>query len=177
MPSAKKPRARRRPARRRPRATAAKPRAETRVARAQGRPAAARKYQERHGPETLRLRSVAPSLTADDLARSLAFYTDVLGFIVSERFTEAGQLRGVMLKAGVCEFGVSQDDWAKGRNRSKGQGISLWCETGQDVDALAARVKAAGGRVTQEPRDQSWGIRSFSLADPDGFLLTIYRNL
>lgn len=127
-------------------------------------------------PESLRLRSLEPSFTVDDLERSVRFYTDVLGFIVTERWTDGGVLRGVMLKAGVCELGLSQDDWAKGRDRKKGQGMRIWCKTEQDVDALAARIKAAGGHLTEEPKDQPWGARSLSVDDPDGFGLTIYRE-
>jgi lactoylglutathione lyase len=135
------------------------------------------KLERRHrDPESLRLRSLQPSFTVDDLERSVRFYTDVLGFIVAERWTHGGVLRGVMLKAGVCELGLSQDDWAKGRDRKKGQGVRIWCRTEQDVDALAARIKAAGGRLTEEPKDQPWGARSLSVDDPDGFSLTIYRE-
>lgn len=131
----------------------------------------------RSTPETLRLRSITPGLTADDLARSMAFYGDALGFVVSERWTnDEGGLRGVMMRAGVCELGLSQDDWAKGRDRKKGQGVGIWLETSQDVDALAARVKAAGYSLTEEPKDQPWGARSFSVDDPDGFHLTFYRE-
>jgi uncharacterized glyoxalase superfamily protein PhnB len=127
-------------------------------------------------PETLRLRSIEPLLTVSDLQRSLRFYTDVLGFIISDRFTsDAGVLQGVMLKAGICEIGLTQDDWAKGRNRERGVAVRLWCTTAQDVDAFAARVKAAGHALTEEPRDQPWGGRSFSVDDPDGFHLSIYR--
>ena len=132
-----------------------------------------RRRQER---ETLRVRSLEPSLTVDDLTRSLHFYTEVLGFIVGDRWSDGGVLRGVMLKAGVCELGLSQDDWAKGRNRKKGEAVRISCQTAQDLDALAARIKAAGGRLTQEPTDHPWGTRSLSVDDPDGFHLTIYRK-
>jgi lactoylglutathione lyase len=127
-------------------------------------------------PETLRLRSVEPSLTVDDLEQSVRFYTEVLGFIVGERWTEGGVLRGVTLKAGACGLGLSQDDWAKGRDREKGQGMRIWCKTVQDIDGLAARIKAAGGRLTEEPMDQSFGRRSLSVDDPDGFHITIYNE-
>ena len=128
-------------------------------------------------PETLRVRSIAPSITADDLARSTKFYTEVLGFLVSERWTDStGALRGVMLKAGACEIGLSQDDWAKGRNRMKGLGMSLWCETGQDIDQLAARIKSAGGMLSAEPKTQAWGGRSLSVRDPDGIQITFFRE-
>jgi len=126
--------------------------------------------------ETLRLRSIEPILTVTDIERSVRFYTEVLGFIVDEKFnSESGTLQGVMLKAGVCRLGLSQDDWAKGRDRQRGVGVRVWCTTVQDIDAFAQRVKADGYKLTQEPADQPWGGRSFALDDPDGFHLTIYR--
>ena len=142
------------------------------------KPAPARNAERRKkSPETLRLRAFQPSLTVGDLEKSIRFYSDVLGFTVSERWTgDNGALRGVMLKAGACELGLSQDDWAKGRDRQKGGGVRLWCTTVQDVDALAARIKSAGARLTEGPMDQSWGGRSLSVDDPDGFHFTIYQE-
>jgi uncharacterized glyoxalase superfamily protein PhnB len=144
--------------------------------KAAGRSAAPRGRDRRHIPETLRLRAVTPGFTVGDLQKSIAFYTEILGFLVSERWTDGDVLRGVMLKAGVCELGLSQDDWKKGRDRRKGEGVRVWFETVQDVDALAARAKAAGIRLTEEPKDQPWGGRAFSLDDPDGFHLTFFRE-
>jgi uncharacterized glyoxalase superfamily protein PhnB len=132
---------------------------------------------QRRQPETLRLRSIMPSLTANDLEASIEFYTDVLGFVMGERWSDDGKLVGAMLKAGSCELGLSQDDWAKGRDRRKGEGIRIFCATVQDIDALAARIQAAGRRLTEEPTTQSWGVRSLSLDDPDGYHWTIYREL
>jgi uncharacterized glyoxalase superfamily protein PhnB len=45
-----------------------------------------------------------------------------------------------------------------------------------DVDALAGRAKAAGVPLTEEPKDEPWGARTFSLDDPDGYHLTIFRE-
>jgi uncharacterized glyoxalase superfamily protein PhnB len=112
----------------------------------------------------------------DDLQRSIRFYTEALGFFLSERWEDKGVLKGVMLKAGTCTLGLSQDDWSKGRDRKKGEGFRIWCQTGQDIDALAARIKAAGVKLAEEPKDQPWGARSLSVDDPDGFHLTIYRE-
>lgn len=162
-PSRPRPTARTRKAPRKPKA------AHTRSAR----PA----KMARSKPETLRLRSITPGFTADDLERSMTFYGEALGFVVSERWTrDDGSLRGVMMKAGSCELGLSQDDWAKGRDRKKGQGVGVWLETSQDVDVLAARVKAAGYPLAEEPKDQPWGARSFSVDDPDGFHLTFFHE-
>ena len=130
---------------------------------------------KRKDPETLRLRGIVPSLTVNDLQASIRFYTDVLGFVVGERWEDGGKLMGVMLKAGSCQIGLSQDDFKKGRDRQKGVGTRIWCETSQDVDALAARIKAAGGKLTQEPRAEMGG-KNFAIDDPDGYHLSFEQR-
>lgn len=125
----------------------------------------------------LSMSSASPSFTAGDLQKSLAWYRDVLGFGVEERWEQDGRLTGVMLKAGDVSFMLGQDDWKKGRDRRKGEGFRLYCETKQDVDALANKIKAKGGTLDQEPHDEPWGTRAFSLTDPDGFKLTIAREV
>lgn len=145
-------------------------------AEAKSSPAEARSSTQpkRQEPESLRLRSLMPSYTVSDLQRSLAWYRDGLGFFVSERWEESGRLLGVMLKAGACQIGLSQDDFAKGRDRTKGVGFRLWCETAQDVDALAERLRNAGGTIVEEPGSR-WDAYGFTAQDPDGFKLTITR--
>jgi catechol 2,3-dioxygenase-like lactoylglutathione lyase family enzyme len=128
----------------------------------------------RQQPEALRLRSVTPTFTVNDLQLSLAWYRDGLGFFVAQRWEEGGKLEGVMLKAGSCEFGLSQDDFSKGRNRTKGIGFRLWCNTTQDIDAIAARLRSFGGTITEEPGDR-WDTYSFTAQDPDGFKITITK--
>ena len=129
---------------------------------------------DRRHPESLRLRSIMPNFTVNDLQRSLAWYEQGLGFSVSERWEEGGRLRGVMLKAGSCQLGLSQDDFSKGRDRLKGVGFRIWCDTAQDVDAIAARLRSVGGTIVEEPGDH-WDAYSFTVEDPDGFKFTITR--
>jgi catechol 2,3-dioxygenase-like lactoylglutathione lyase family enzyme len=124
----------------------------------------------------LRLRATSPNFTVDDLERSLRFYTGALGFVEKERYkNDKGETLGVTLLAGRCELGLSQDDWAKGRGRKKGVACSVSCETAQDVDALAQRIKDAGFPLASEPKDE-WGVRGFAVDDPDGFRLYVYRD-
>ena len=127
----------------------------------------------RKGPETLRLRGAAPGFTVNDIAKSLAWYRDGVGCIVDERWASDGKLLGVSMLAGSVSFMLSQDDWKKGRDRAKGEGVRIYCTTVQDVDTLARQIKARGGTLTQEPRDQPWGMRDFALVDPDGYKVTI----
>jgi uncharacterized glyoxalase superfamily protein PhnB len=127
----------------------------------------------RRRPETLRLSSAAPGLTVNDLERSLAWYRDVVGFAVTERWERDGKLAGVEVAAGSVTFMLGQDDWKKGRDRVKGEGFRIYCETRQDVDRIADRIKASGGTLLQEPRDEPWGMRDLAVTDPDGFKITI----
>jgi lactoylglutathione lyase len=137
------------------------------------RSAATRARQtKRQQPESLRLRSISASFTVNDLQRSLAWYRDGLGFFVSDRWEEGGRLEGVMLKAGACQLGLSQDDFSKGRDRPKGIGFRIWCDTAQDVDAIAERLRAFGGTIVEKPGER-WDTYSFTAQDPDGFKITI----
>ena len=122
--------------------------------------------------EALQLTTVVPSFTADDLPKSIRFY-EALGFTVSERWEDEGILQGVMLRAGKTEIGLSQDDWKKGRDRTKGVGLRLLLSTTQNVDEVAARAKSAGITLKSEPFDSEWKTRVFEVVDPSGFLLTI----
>ncbi len=141
------------------------------------RPAARKPARpQRQAPETTRFRSVAPSFTVTDLKRSIAFYGEVLGFYPGNLWEDGGRLVGMEFKAGAVTFNISQDDFAKGRDRVKGVGHRLYCLTMQEVDVLATRIKSRGGRLDQEPHDTPWGTRAFSITDPDGFKLTIYNE-
>ncbi|CAN5792297.1 hypothetical protein BH24ACI5_BH24ACI5_18700 [soil metagenome] len=112
------------------------------------------------------------SLSANDLERSLKFYTG-LGFAVQDRYEDEGRLQGVMLRAGDALLGVSQDDFAKGRDRVKGLGMSFYVETDQDVTALARQAKDAGVTLDGDPAPLPWGPMGFRATDPDGFKVTI----
>jgi uncharacterized glyoxalase superfamily protein PhnB len=124
-------------------------------------------------PESLQLENITPFLTANDLQASVAWYRDVLGFTVAEEFKMEDKVVGVRLQAGSVQLMLGQDDFAKGRDRVKGTALRFYCQTSQDIDTLAAAIRARGGKLTQEPTDQPWGRRDFSVADPDGFNISI----
>ncbi len=126
--------------------------------------------------QNLSLRSVSPGFTVNDIEKSLVWYRDVLGLTVGERWEHEGRLAGIELAAGHVRFWLTQDDWKKGRDRVKGEGFRIYCETTQDVDRLAQRIVARGGRLLEGPRNQPWGGRELAVADPDGFKITIARS-
>jgi len=117
--------------------------------------------------------SLGASLTVNDLQKSLAWYRDVVGFTVDRQHERDGKLMAISLRAGDVRLLIGQDDGAKGTNRVKGEGFSLLVTTAQNIDDLAARVKAHGGTIETGPVDMPWGARMFRLRDPDGFRITI----
>lgn len=158
--------------------TKTKGRALARPAKAKVKKAKVGPSGTRRSPDSLSLEGFTPSITVNDLARSLAFYTKGLGFTLSQEWKDGEVLRGVMLKAGDTELALSQDDWKLGRDRAKGAALRIFCNTLQDIDVIASRLKATGSALTEEPEDRpAWGMRTFSVDDPDGFHLTISRKL
>src|SRR5687768_15583587 len=131
----------------------------------------------RSEPQKLRLRALSISLTANDFQKSLAFYRDVMGFHVERNYERDGKVFGASLVAGDVRISLNQDDGKKGMNRVKGQGMRLYLQSSQDVDEVAARIRKAGGKLDDEPADRPWGVRSFSITDPDGFGLTVSQPL
>ena len=127
--------------------------------------------------EAVQISAIVPTLTVDDLQKSIAFY-EALGFAIDERWEEKGTLLGVMMRAGKSQIGLNQDDWKKGRDRKKGIGVrvSISTSTRGGVDEIAKRAKNAGITLASEPRDTEWKSRAFEVSDPSGFLLTIFSE-
>ncbi|MEO5590459.1 MAG: VOC family protein [Gemmatimonadaceae bacterium] len=121
---------------------------------------------------SLQAESLSASLTVRDLQASVAWYRDALGFAVDREMEHEGKVRAVALKAGAVQLLLNQDDGAKGWDRKKGEGLSLMVTT-DAVDAVAARIRSAGGTLVTEPADMPWGARVFRVSDPDGFALVI----
>lgn len=122
------------------------------------------------------LDGVAPGITVNDLEKSLAWYRDVVGFRLEEPFTRDGKMVGGQLTAGNVTFLLGQDDWQKGRDRKKGVGFRLYLMMTGDIDAMAKGIVARGGVLDQPPTDQPWGMRDFSMTDPDGFKITFAKE-
>lgn len=113
------------------------------------------------------------SLTVKDVEASLAWYRDILGFVVDRPYERDGKLMAVAMKAGTVRILLGQDDGARGIDRIKGEGFSLMLTTSQIVDEVAQRIKDRGGSLMTEPANMPWGSRIFRVQDPDGFKLVI----
>ncbi len=119
------------------------------------------------------------SITCKDLDASIRFYRDAIGFSVGETYENDGKVVAAVLAAGDCRVVLNQDDGKLGWDRIKGQGFYLQINVVgvADVDAAAARIRAAGGALLDEPTDRPWGARMFLFKDLDGFKLGVSTPL
>jgi len=119
------------------------------------------------------------SITCKDVEASIRWYHEVLGFAVDQKFEHEGRLLGAVIRAGDIRIVLNQDDGQLGWDRVKGQGFYLQVNVAgyADVDSAAARIKAAGGTLLNEPADRPWGARMFQFRDPDGFKLGVSTPL
>jgi catechol 2,3-dioxygenase-like lactoylglutathione lyase family enzyme len=123
-------------------------------------------------PAAIGLRHLA--LTVGDLARTEAFYVDLLGFVVEWR----PDPDNVYLRLGednlaLHRYEVPADDPDDARAFAGRRGqhlahLGIVVERPADVDAWAAHLRGHGVVLSGEPRTHRDGARSFYCADPDG---------
>lgn len=126
-----------------------------------------------------KLRLDHPAITVKDLKRSIEFYRDILGFeVLGQMVQRNGTFKIVYLQAGDARIELFHFT-EKGRDLDptvtdldlgfKHLGFRV-----DDVDAVAAELKAKGVEFTVEPKDSSsGGVRLAFFKDPDGNLLEI----
>jgi uncharacterized glyoxalase superfamily protein PhnB len=132
-----------------------------------------------HAPAAINATNLGCSLTCKDLEASIRFYRDAIGFAVAQTYEHEGKVVAAVVAAGECRIVLNQDDGKLGWDRIKGQGFYLQINVvaPADVDQAAARIKAAGGTLIDEPADRSWGVRMFQFKDLDGFKLGVSTPL
>ncbi|MGY1619959.1 VOC family protein [Geodermatophilus sp. SYSU D00691] len=100
-----------------------------------------------------------------DLARTQAFYRDVLGLAVFREFGPP-EAPGLVFFAGNGLLEVS------GGSSGPVGGVALWFQV-RDVAGEVARLAAAGVPVLREPRTEPWGLVEAWVADPDGVRIAL----
>ena len=114
-------------------------------------------------------------LVVADLARSLAFYTGVLGLPLGHRSGPYAQLDtgptriALYERAAMSEtLGLEQLDPPD----PAAPGFELGFKV-DDVDAAYAELVDAGAEPVMPPTDRPWGQRTAYVRDPDGHLVEL----
>ncbi len=122
---------------------------------------------------------LTPELSVVDMARSLAFYRDVLGFAVVYERPEEGfaSLRYEGCELMLDQIGLGRTWETAPLEPPLGRGINLQCMVGS-LDQLLDRLATAGTSLylpletrAYAVRDTMVSQRQFGVQDPDGYLL------
>lgn len=125
----------------------------------------------------IRLDAVAVSST--DMAKTVAFY-ELLGFVFGpwtaadkhvEPLTKPGEVRLMIDTAELMEQLTGQKPTPPNH-----ASFAMLCDTPAEVDAVAARLQAAGHTLTVEPWDAFWGQRYATVKDPDGYQIDLFAE-
>ena len=117
-----------------------------------------------HNPRELA--PVAPELFVPDLAASVGFYTESLGFEalrVEPHFAVVALGEAIVMLAQESLPVV-----APGAPRGLGIEVRIMV---LDVDAVHQRLRENGVKLTRDIGDRDYGLRDFVVADPNGFRL------
>jgi len=108
------------------------------------------------------------ALQVRDLAASAAFYTDRLGLVRAP----AGPPGAVVFATSPVPFAVREPAIDLDASTRLGWGVALWFAA-DDAQALHDDLVAHGVPIVTPPFDGPFG-RTFALADPDGYTITIH---
>ncbi|NLE44484.1 MAG: hypothetical protein GX620_07160 [Chloroflexi bacterium] len=111
-------------------------------------------------------------LRAEDYDATVAFYRDGLELPIDHDWDRGPLQRGTVFRAasGLIEILPLQE----GETFVPPTGLEIAYEV-EDVDAWCERIAAKGLPILGELADKPWGHRTFSVTDPVGVKVILYR--
>ena len=123
---------------------------------------------------------LTPNLIVRDVAVSLNFYRDVLGFERAFSVPDNPPYVFAAAHSGNVEIFFNDQKAAAEEYPSLaakiGGSFTLYIEVDNLQDALAS-VNKHGAKISMPPRDQFYGMREFAFDDPDGYTITIAQKI
>ena len=127
-----------------------------------------------------RFTSVTPNLLVRDVAKSTAFYRDVLGFTMGETVPDKEPFIFVWMKRDevsvfLNDIKVAEHDYPPAAKMPQGGTATLFFIV-SGVDAYHAQV-APKANVIMPIKTQFYGMREFAVTDPDGHIITFAERV
>jgi len=108
-----------------------------------------------------------------DVARSLQFYSTLLGFKIVETFEWQGRPVYARLRSPAGDGTIALHAPGPGETVPPGDGMRLYFET-RDVEKLCKMLQAAGVKIKKPPKKMTWGWIHAYIDDPDGHEISLY---
>jgi PhnB protein len=112
---------------------------------------------------------IMPSLRYGDVAGALAWLTDAFGFREHLRWTDGnGVVQHAEMRVGEAFIELSAGSPDHPTPKALGGVSGALVVMVHDVDSHFARARARGAIVVAVPEDRPWGLRQYTVEDPDG---------
>ena len=116
---------------------------------------------------------IMPVLTVNDVDAAVAFFKDKLGFTHDMSMSPEGKAIFAIVRLGdQAVFGLGSDPAAPQPPYAPGVQFMIYLPEGQSIDDYYAQVKANGVKIDEAITETYWGDRTFTVHDPDGYMLT-----
>ncbi|WP_221392853.1 glyoxalase superfamily protein [Dyadobacter sp. NIV53] len=111
--------------------------------------------------------SVIPVLYSEDIRKSIAYYTETLGFEESWEWDDNPTFGGVNW-GDVRIFFCKQDQGNPG----------TWlCINVENVDEYFEFIQKRGAKILSPPDDKPWFMREMLVSDPDGHIIRFGQGI
>jgi uncharacterized glyoxalase superfamily protein PhnB len=126
-------------------------------------------------PDDRQFARVTPNVLVADMARSIAFYRDVLGFALDMKVPDEAPYIFVSMKRGDVEVFLNDAtsavrDFPLLAGRPLGGTNTMYVKLNGGIDAYFEQVKDRATIVLPLTR-QPYGMIEFALTDPDGYVV------
>jgi catechol 2,3-dioxygenase-like lactoylglutathione lyase family enzyme len=121
------------------------------------------------------LKKLTPNLVVSDVARSLTFYRDVLGFQVTATVPDALPFVFASVQSGPVEIFLNAPEpaiaeYSAFKGRPIGGTLTLFIEVA-DIARVYASLEARV-KVVMPIQKKWYGVTEFAFEDPDGYIIT-----
>jgi catechol 2,3-dioxygenase-like lactoylglutathione lyase family enzyme len=122
---------------------------------------------------------VTPNLVVSNFDRSLAFYRDVLGFSLVTTVPEQPPLAFAWVQRDTVSVFLNSETASDARASAGTSMLFITLDApdrASGVDGLFAAVKDRAP-VVMPLTDQFYGMREFTIKDPDGYVITFAQRI
>jgi PhnB protein len=125
---------------------------------------------------------IYPLLHVADVDRTMAYYRDVLGFTLGHtvRDDSGRPFHGDVAWNGAILMFEPIEHLSDQARSVLGGGLILYFlddAADSDIDMYYETVQRNGATIIDEIQDQFWGDRTFTIADPDGYILSFAKTV
>ena len=117
--------------------------------------------------------NLSPLLAARNMKETIEFYKNSLGFKMGMAFPDANNPEYVDLaKDGMVLMFIPAESHGISSEEKLGIGVYLYLQIDGDIDEYYEELKKKEVRIAVDIKDEPFGVRDFTIEDPNGYKLT-----